>query len=415
MRGTLRWLVGNLGLILLSLVLAMLVWIAAVEQGNPTSERRYSSPIPVTISDPPEGIVAYGQTDVHVFVTLRAPESVWNGLQPEDIHAMVDLSGLGEGTHRLAIRVQVDQRPVMVRRVEPEAITVHLEPAKETAVPVNVRIEGDTALGYVARLPVVSPLTVTVSGPASLVDQVVQAVAYVSVEGGRADVEGEFGLEPHDDGGTVVPYVVLSPPLVTVRVPIEQLSGFRDLVVTALLEGQVAPGYRISSVKVDPPVVTVYGTPETIAQIPGYLETTPLSVEGAQDDLEVRLALVAPEGVSLLMEEPVVTVQVTIVPLEGSVTVQRPVEIQGLAQGMTATVAPDMVEVILSGPLPALEQLREEDVMVIIDLFGLSPGSHSVEPRVVVAVVPSEEIDTSVLPASVQVEIAVLATSTPER
>ena len=101
-----------------------------------------------------------------------------------------------------------------------------------------------------------------------------------------------------------------------------------------------------------------------------------------------------------------------VVPLEGSVTVQRPVEIQGLAE-MTATVAPDSVEVILGGPLPVLEQLQEEDVRVIVDLFGLNPGSHSVEPQVVVA--PTGVIVESILPATIQVEIVTLTTPTPGR
>jgi YbbR domain-containing protein len=69
------------------------------------------------------------------------------------------------------------------------------------------------------------------------------------------------------------------------------------------------------------------------------------------------------------------------------------------------------VEVILNGPLPVLEQLKEEDVRVIVDLLGLNPGSHSVEPEVVV--VPSDGITWSVVPASVQVEIRALGTPTP--
>jgi YbbR domain-containing protein len=413
MKKTLRWLVGNLGLILLSLALAVMVWAVAVEEENPTRERRYPSAIPVTIPELPEGMIAYGQIDVQVYVTLRAPESVWSSLQPQNIHATVDLTGLEAGTHQVPIQVVVDQTPVRVQRVEPAAATISLEPMLQVTVPVSVQVEGATALGYIGRVPVVDPSTVTVSGPTSLVTRVVAALTRVSLDGERADVEGEFDLEPVGADGGAVPDVVVSPTHVTVRLPVEQLSGFRDLALRAVLAGQVAPGYRISSVTVEPPVVTVFGSPETIAEIPGYLETAPLILDGAQTDVEVRLPLVAPEGVSLLMQEPVVTVQVLVVPLEGSLTLQRPVEIQGLAPGITATVAPQSVEVILSGPLPVLEELAEEDVRVIVDLFELSPGIHSVEPRVVV--VPTDVLEESVLPATVQVEIAGSLTPSPGR
>jgi YbbR domain-containing protein len=280
-------------------------------------------------------------------------------------------------------------------------------------VPVRVRLEGNTPLGYVARPPESNTLTVTVSGPASLVAQVVEAQAVVSVEGRRADVDGEFDLRPYDAQGKEVPYIALTPSRITVHIAIEQMSGFRDVAVTARLTGQVASGYRISGITVDPPVVTVYGAPEVISQIPGYLETAPLDLENTKESLDVRLPLVAPEGVSLLMKEPLVVVRVTVVPIEGSMTVRRPVEIQGLAPGLTATVAPEEVEVILNGPLPVLEELRPEDVRVLVDLFNLTPGQYSREPQVVVT--PPGVTVGAILPATVQVEISIPVTPTPER
>lgn len=406
-----RWLVSNLGLIVISLFLAILAWAVAVEEENPTSERRFPSAVAVDISQPPEGMIAYGETDVEAYVTLKAPESVWGILQEEDIHAEVDLSGLEEGTHQLPIDVQVDRSPVAIRGVDPEAVTIHLEPVRVISLPVSVRIQGSTALGYVARSPQVQPLTVTARGPASLVTQAVEARVAVSVEGARADIRQEFELEPRDSHGEVVPHLMLEPAEVSVQVPVEQLSGFRDLSVMALLEGQAAPGYRISSITVDPPVVTVFGPPDVIEGIPGYIQTTPLNIEGAQEDIEIELPLTVPDGVSLTgMQDPLVDVRVSIVPQEGSLTLERPVEIQGLTE-MTATVAPETVEVILTGPQPVLDSLEEEDVQVFVDVFGLSPGTHSVEPQVAVA--PSDDVSALVLPSSVQVEILPLETITP--
>ncbi len=411
MKSALHWLWSNLGLILLSLALSILIWATAVEQENPTLEQAFPSAVSVSLTNTPEGMIAYGQTDARVSVVLRAPQSVWKALRPEDIRATVNLSGLKPGTHALPIQVQVALGPVLVRRVEPSTLLVYLERIAQAKAPVRVRLEGNPPLGYIARPPESTTLTVTVSGPESLVAQVVEVQAIVSVEGRRADVDGEFDLKPYDAQGKEVPYITLTPSRITVHVAVEQLSGFRDLAVTARLTGRVAPGYRISGITVDPPVVTVYGAPEVISGIPGYLETAPLDLENTKESLEVRLPLVAPEGVSLLMKEPVVTVRVTVVPIEGSMTVRRPVEIQGLAPGLTATVAPEEVEVILNGPLPVLEELRPEDVRVLVDLFGLNAGRYSLEPQVVVT--PQGVVVGAVLPATVQVEISLPVTPTP--
>lgn len=412
MRTALRWLWSNLGLILLSMALSTLIWATAVEQENPTVEQAFPSAIPVSLTNVPEGMIAYGQTDARVSVVLRAPQSVWKALRSEDIRASVNLSGLKPGTHALPVQVQVGLGPVQVRRVEPSTLLVYLEKMTQSEVPVRVRLEGNPPLGYIARPPETGALTVTVSGPTSLVAQVVEAQAVASVEDRRADVDGELDLKPYDAQGKEVPYITLMPSRISVHVAVEQLSGFRDLAVTARLTGRVASGYRISGITVDPPVVTVYGAPEVISQIPGYLETAPLELENTKESLEVRLPLVAPEGVSLLMKEPVVTVRVTVVPIEGSMTVRRPVEVQGLAPGLTATVAPEEVEVILNGPLPVLEELRPEDVRVLVDLFGLNPGRYSLEPQVVVT--PQGVVVGAVLPATVQVEISLPVTPTPE-
>ncbi|MGD1993382.1 MAG: CdaR family protein [Anaerolineae bacterium] len=414
MKGVLRWIVSNLGLMALSLILAALVWVVAVEQDNPTSEERYRTPIPIEFTGLPEGMVFYAPSHEQAYVTVRAPESVWDILRAEDFRAVVDLSGLQAGEHRLEVDASIAQEPAMVRRVEPELVTVYMEPIAEGEVPVAVEVEGSAALGFIARQPEVTPITVTIRGPASHVDQVTEGVASVSISGARADLEGEFALEPVDDSGERVSYVTLSPSKVAVRVPVDQLRGFRDLTVRVPLEGTVAQGYRISNIMVDPPVVTVSGRQDAIDQIPGFLETVPLSVEGAWENVEAEMPLVVNEGVSLIgMEEPTVNVTVFVVPEQGSVTVDREITLQGWTPGITVTVAPTAVQVILSGPLPVLDQLQQGDVLAVIDLFGLTAGTYSIEPRVVV--VPQEILVDSVVPASVQVEIKqVDLTPTPE-
>ena len=70
------------------------------------------------------------------------------------------------------------------------------------------------------------------------------------------------------------------------------------------------------------------------------------------------------------------------------------------------------VEVILSGPLPLLDTLEPDDVRVVLDLFGLTAGTHQIEPQIVV---PEGVTAQSINPATVQVEIFVAQTPAPGR
>lgn len=412
MRRVLQWMASNVGLFLLSLALALLIWMVAVREENPIDERWFTAPVPIEFQNQPEGMELYNPSHTQVNVAVRAPVSLLEELQIQEFEAVVDLSGLEEGEHRLPVTVAVDRQPALVRNVQPEVVTLHLESVVEEQVPVNVRLTGSTAVGYVSRRHTVEPLTVTVRGPVSFVAQVATASGEISVEGARSDVEQDVELQPLDAEGEVVPNVELEPSQVSVTVPVEQLSGYSDLGVVPTLDGEPASGYRISSIEVEPSAVKVYGRREVIEALSGVIRTQALSIEGAQQDIEEEVLLDVPQGISLIeMRDPIVTVRVRITPQEGSLTLEQPVQLQGMSSGITATVAPTVVQVILSGPQPILDQLQVEDVRVVVDVLGLGPGSYSLEPRVIV---PPEISVNSIVPSTIQVEIQASGTPTSE-
>jgi hypothetical protein len=106
-----------------------------------------------------------------------------------------------------------------------------------------------------------------------------------------------------------------------------------------------------------------------------------------------------------------VEVRVFVEAIESSLTITSTPQVQGLGFGYTTTVSPDVVEVILSGPLPKLESLGPNDVRVVLDLFEYPLGTHQIVPEVVT---PEEITPQSVIPETVQVRIAETPTPTPQ-
>lgn len=411
MKAALRWLAGNIPLMALSLILASLAWVVAVEEEDPALQERYSQPISITLSGLPDGMVVVGEFNERVQPTVYAPRSVLQALTVDDFRATVDLSGLGTGVHHVAVQVALNKGPARLVRVEPEEyVTLELEPEAEQIVPVRVQIEGETTLGYLMRAPTIVPRQATVSGPRSYVERVVEAVTVVSVEDAEADVEGEISLQLRDGEGRPVPHVAVTPDAASVRIPIELSGYYRPLPIKVVLEGQIAPGYRITNVSVEPPTVTVFGAVDTIEALPGYIETEPINVEGAQADVIARPALSVPVNVAVVPGRQPVEIRAAIEAIQSSLTIQIKPEIQGLGPGLTATTSLEAVEVILSGPLPLLEMLEPKDIRVELDLFELSPGTHQIEPNVIV---PEGVTAESILPATIQVEIIRAPTPTP--
>ncbi len=393
-----------------------MVWFVAVNEENPPIEDNYGESIRLEVENLPPGTIIFGDVPDRVTLRLRAPQSSWEDLSPAKFRAWIDLSGLSPGLHDVPVQIEVSDPSLVVVEKRPGSVNVRLELLAGKEFPINVEVVDSAPLGYIARPPVLDPATATVSGPASIVNQVDQVWAEVYLRSSKETVERSLDLAARNINGEVLKPLVINPPKVHVTVPIEQRFGYRDVSVRVVITGEVASGYWISNILVEPSTVTVVGGPSALGNLPGYVETFELDVTGATSDISERVALNLPPGVSVVQPETQsngnggVLVTVDVSAIEGGQTVQRPVTFQGLRETRWAVARPAQVDVILSGPLPRLQSLTVQDVKVIADLFGLEPGVHKVKPTVVV---PEGLRVENVLPETVEVEVGIGRPLTP--
>ncbi|MCK4451938.1 MAG: hypothetical protein KAX26_15240, partial [Anaerolineae bacterium] len=370
--------------------------------------------IPVQVLNKAEGMVIFPEIVKSVKVTVRTPQTSWDRLNVEKFEARLDLDGLPAGRHDVEIEVTCTDRFVNILEVQPPEVSIRLEEYREKELGVQARVMDNPPLGYVARAPAVTPSRAKVSGPASMVDQVSELVADIYLGGAKETLERSVDLSARNEEGEAVGWVEVDPPEVEVRVPIDQRRGYKEVTVRPIVEGEVAPGHSISSVSVEPSNAIIFGSPLVIEGIPGYLETTPIVVSEASADVVERVTLTLPQGVTVLGEQSVL-VTISVTAIESSLTVQRELVIQGLQPGLNATPSPEVVDVILSGPVPKLDALKPEDVQVILGLFDLQWGTYKITPEVVV---PEGLKWESILPDTIEVEInigpSLAPTKTPE-
>jgi YbbR domain-containing protein len=398
-----------------ALILSITIWIIAVTANDPAENRSYPRNIPIEIVGQDPNLVLTNDLPTNVSVVINTPQSVWNSIltMQSPIRAVVDLSGLMAGNHTVELQIQVNVRPVKVVSYSPRAIAITLEGLSSKVMPLNLIVRGDPAIGYQAEEPELSTDQVTVTGPISQVERVVDIQAELEIGQAYEDVSRILAIAAYDQTGTIVDGVTLTPNQIEVFQDITQRYGYRNVIVSVDIEGQVADGYRLTNIAVFPLAVTVFSSnPQFVNELPGYVQTMPLNLDGLKDDVDVSLLLDLPDGVNVVGDQRTVLVRVSIAAVQTSAPIANiPIEIIGLAENLKANLAPEMVTILISGPLPLIDSLNSEDIRVYLDLTDYEVGTYQLQPMVEL---PSEELKLdNIQPELIDIEVIVAPTPTP--
>ena len=401
-----RKIIKNLPTLLTALVFAIAVWIFAVTLADPNETRNYPQALPIEIIGmDPNLMIANGFTQ-QASLTIRAPSSVLNQLENDSnlIDVTLDLSSLEAGVHTLTPQVSIGLSPAEVVRINPATVFFKLENVVTETFPIQIKMIGNPAIGFEVQTPELSEEFATVSGPQSLINSIEQIVAEVNIVDASEDIQRILDVNAYDAENVLVEGVNINPNTVLVSIPVSQRGGYRTVVVRIVTTGQIAPGYRLTNIFAVPPTVTIFSSdPNLVESIPGFVETRPISLNGANEDLELRVSLNLPEGINVVGSQNV-TVQIGIDPIQSSLSIPNiPVQIEGLGEGLEVTFSPETVDVLLAGPLFLLDRLNPADLIVIIDLTDREPGTYQLAPEVILE---DDEITVDVIiPNTLEVTI----------
>ncbi len=392
----------HIGSAILALIVALAIWVAAINEQNPPREDFFPGDVPIEVLNKPTNLVLFQPFERAARVRIRAAQSSWDRLQSNGPHAFIDLAGATAGQRDFDVHIQFGDSDITILSVDPPRITLRLEEQREKTFSVTASVADSPPIGFNIGAPQVAPATAQVSGAQSLVDQVVEVVAIAQLRGAKSAVEAQTNLIPRDAQGNTVAGVRLSPSSVTVRVPVEQRIGFKDVSVKVVTKGNVASGYWLSNIAVEPSTITVVGSPARLDEIGGFIPTEAIEVSDVRSSFIRSIGLRFPEGISPVNTQNVrVTIDVSAI--TGGQTVQRQVTVRGLDPTLKASVSPETVDLILAGPLPVLQSLKPDDVQVIIDLAGKPVGKYKVAPTVIK---PESLKVESIVPDTIEVVIS---------
>jgi YbbR domain-containing protein len=168
MRHTLvRWVTREWPLKLVSLGLALGVWLLLAPSQKMSSEK--SLTIPLETRNVPPHLEIVERPPATVDITLRAPNRLLKEIGPSGLVARIDLDRAAVVQQEYALSTSMIAVPpgAQVVKISPSKVTIKLERTAEGTLEVHATLRGRPAPGFHVDGVEIDPATVAVQGPES--------------------------------------------------------------------------------------------------------------------------------------------------------------------------------------------------------------------------------------------------------
>ena len=384
---------NKLLLLLLALVVSFAMWLYVITVVSPESEETFYN-VPVVLQGDTvlndRGFMLLMEEKPTVTLTLTGNRSDLIKLNSSNITLTADLSKIyEEGEHELLYSISfpgdVPSGAVAVMRKDPGSIPVTVE-RKITDKPVDVVIDdGGTNVdkGYLIQDTKLDYDQILISGPASVVSDIVMARINVDYTGRNKTFGEDFFITLCDEEGNPVDskWVEVDRSSVFLEVVVHQVKEI-PLTVTVVEGGGATT--QTSKVTVDPQTITVSGVEADLKDLE-TLELGRVDLSEFKEDTELELEIKLPSGVKAVDDTTSARVTVQFLDLQiREMTVTR-FETQNVPEGMEAKVMVQELKLSIRGPKAVVENLTANDVWIVVDLTDAKIGNSNVEAQVVVA------------------------------
>jgi YbbR domain-containing protein len=304
---------SRIGLKLISIILAILLWIYIGNQGGATTSQS-TEQVKLNYINLEDGLNI-----------SQAPEKVnvkmW-GAQKEstNVRVYVDLEGLGAGTHILPVNVDT-VTGAMFTSVDPQEIKVVLTRIEQRQLPIDYQISGTIPKGYELQEIVKTSEVCIITGEEDILDRVNRVVCPVNINNMTGLNSPRLRLKALDRQGNVINQgLKVIPEMVTVHIVVGQLLASQELAVNAKFKGSVAEGYRVKEVAIEPSQVSIISNKKISSDL-SEITTNEIDLTGRKNSFSQEIELIAIPETRLFPTKVLVEVTIEKIPIEEADTV----------------------------------------------------------------------------------------------
>lgn len=385
-RAAWRLVAHNFGLKLLSLLVAVLLWNFVITSNSSITRTKTVTDLTGYVSN--QGILssAYGLalledptlqlSDISVMVEVS--QSEFANVSADNVQVTLDLSNARRaGVQEIPLKATTSYGRVV--RIMPSTVTVSLETLDSRVIPVNARMAGKQDKDRWYRVNRINPQSLTIKGPASVVQSIASAYVDIDVTGARSSFTAAERYMLMDSEGNEILQNLLERSASSISVSMD-VYPTREIVIDDSMDnviaGQPAKGYVVESVSVQPEKLTVAAEQELLDSI-DKLIINPISVEGAKRSFSARTEVSRLSAFKSISAEDVYVSVVIAEETIGAWVEDVRISYVNKGEGLYLADSQESVRVYVTGPYSTVEKLQESGFMATVDLSGAGAGEHS--------------------------------------
>lgn len=384
-----RSLSQNLGYKLLSIVLAMLMWSYVITSNPSITRDKWVNNVEISLTGQSalrdRGFAISTDTSAleSARVKVEVAQSSYAQVNGENVRVELDVSGIRQSGKQ---QVKLSGVTAYGRAIQviPESVELDVEMLDQRYVPVNVELVGEKAEGKWYNVSRINPSQITVSGPASLVQQVTSAQVSMEVTDNETSVVRAERFVLLDASGNEMDSETLVCSTNSVNVgmdiyPTKTISVSTD--IAKVISGEPAEGYHVEKIEVQPESIEVAAEQSLLDQLV-ELVPEPIDVTGLTQSFSTRVSVSKLNDVKNLSSNQL-NVTVHIVEEDVSKRFSNvPRTVIGLGEGLKARVEKTQLTVMVSGPYSIVQGLSRGDLIATVDVSGLKAGEYELPIKV---------------------------------
>lgn len=381
--------------VLLSVVVAFSLWLYVTTVVSPESRDTFSG-IKVELTNKEvlhnKQLMVIEDGIQTVTLDLVGNRSDLSKLSSASITVKADVSKLSMAGEDQTVYCKVEGLPdnVSVENMSPASIKVDVVERATSDVPVQVEYVGKVPDGFLTDKEnlTLDVNTITIAGPASVVDTIAKALVIVDLDGQRESiVEQSYLYTLCDADGEPVDVAYLDTPAVetvSLSLTIQRVKEI-TLGVTVIPGGGATE--ESAEITLSHTSIQVSGSEQLLDGLSDTIDLGELRLAEMTRDGEKEFFFKLPEGVTnLSMPNNQVTVTVSFTGLKTKTLRVTNIQARNVPSGLLADFVTEVLTVNIRGPEDQINRMTEEDVIVAVDFTNAEVGTTASYPVLIYVV-----------------------------